>query len=297
MGSWVRGFVGSWARGFLAGVVAVVHLAAAAQSLTLGAVLQQGYVFPFAVYESGTWRAAPLDGAQGSWAFHPVGRRDTRELRTGVAVPPGFCGALVPAIPPIVDRAPLPAGAPSTDVHASYGLARRGDARVTALERLETTSRTDASARRVQALLDRERHEAFQRAYGAPAPPQEPAGARLSETWWRTTSRVNGRHLYRIEYDRLGPAGTVASGTFDLELWVVDDPARPESVVLARFFDTGSDEIKTSTTVTPYGVLAIDGRVFVVSDEHGWEHVDYVIREWDTQAFIERLRVLGPCAG
>lgn len=282
---------------FLLALLAALPQAPGARPLMLGAVLQQGYVYSFGVYASGQWTEAPLDSAPGPWAFHPVGGGAVRELQTGPAAPAGFCGDLVPPLPAIADRTAVPDGAPSTDVHASHGLALRGDAHVTAFERIDTSRLQDASAERVRALVERELRDGFRRAYGDRPAPGELATARRRETWWRSAMPGGGSRLYRVEYALSWPRDARTEGIVDLELWLLDDPGRPELLVLNRFLETDIDEIKTSTTVTPYGVLARDGRMFVVSDEHGWEHVDYVIREVRGQAFVERLRVLGPCAG
>jgi len=251
---------------------------------TLGAFLQVGYAFPFAEYRDGQWRESVLPGSPGPWTFHPFQSVVSRAVESGAPVPTTFCGDLVGPLMPVREAYAVAGKQSSKDVHAAFGLLHRGPVRVVPLlERGAGVTPRNAFTR-VDDWLRRELDRA-----------SVPTGSTQVVKAWMTADESRGASVVRVEVDVFPPGDQMR--LWRLEAWLVLPVSGDVHAVERSLEPDAGDGIKTSMSVHPLGVVTIDGRAFIVTDEHGWEHVDYVIREQSGNAPVERLRVLGPCAG
>jgi hypothetical protein len=114
---------------------------------------------------------------------------------------------------------------------------------------------------------------------------------------YRSSSVVNGEHLYYFEAEKeyQNPAPSKNQGCNDVSLfqgWISTMGKGGMGLLAGQVTLTDCDR-KGPDTVTPFGIMKIDNRVFLFVTEHGWESESYLILELNNSGLHRVLETVG----
>jgi hypothetical protein len=110
---------------------------------------------------------------------------------------------------------------------------------------------------------------------------------------YRSSSAVNGEHLYYFEAEKHYPKqGTECSDVSLFQGWISEDERHGLGLMASNLVLTDCDR-KGPSTMIPVGSMKLQEQIFLFVREHGWESESYIILELNQSGLRRVLQTAG----